>query len=199
MAKRTLDVVIASSLLVVALPVLGPLWGLVRLDGGPVFYGHVRIGRKGVPFSCYKFRSMVVDSDTVLDRLLKTDPSAAAEWAASHKLTNDPRVTRVGRFLRKTSLDEMPQLFNVIRGDMSLVGPRPVVTKELEYYGANVRYYKAVRPGITGLWQISGRSDTTYTERVMLDTDYVRKWSLWRDFIILLKTVPAVLLQRGAR
>ena len=197
--KRFFDVLAASFLLLFTLPVLAIIGCLVRKDGGPVFYGHERVGQNGVPFKCYKFRSMVVDSSSALERLLATDPQARKEWEATRKLTRDPRVTLIGRLLRKTSLDEIPQLFNVLKGDMSLVGPRPVVSKELEYYGPEVRYYEAVRPGITGLWQISGRSDTTYAERVALDSQYVKKWNLKLDILILLKTLPAVLLQKGAR
>lgn len=197
--KRCFDIVSASLLLLVTFPVFFVLWWCAKRDGGPAFFQHIRIGRGGRSFGCYKFRSMVMDSDRVLKRLLETDPTAAREWAATQKLQKDPRITPVGRLLRKTSLDELPQLLNVIKGEMSLVGPRPVVRSELEYYGGNVKYYEAVRPGITGLWQISGRSDTTYAERVALDTEYVQKWTLRRDVMILLKTIPAVLAQKGAR
>ncbi|GEN62408.1 hypothetical protein AOE01nite_06320 [Acetobacter oeni] len=139
------------------------------------------------------------NSDQVLAEHLASNPEAAREWLASRKLTRDPRVTRIGKFLRRTSLDELPQLLNVLCAEMSLVGPRPVVQEELRYYGQNLYYYETVRPGITGLWQISGRSDTSYDDRVALDTRYVREWSLWLDLVILVRTLPAVLSQRGAR
>jgi undecaprenyl-phosphate galactose phosphotransferase len=142
---------------------------------------------------------MVQDADRVLDHVLATDPAAAAEWAATQKLRDDPRVTAFGRFLRRSSLDELPQLFNVLRGEMSLIGPRPIVQAEVARYGEEIEYYYQTKPGITGLWQVSGRSDTSYQRRVALDVWYVRNWTLWHDIAILLKTVPAVLLQRGAQ
>lgn len=197
--KIVFDRMAAGLMLIAALPVFAILWFLVKKDGGPGLYGHVRVGRGGVPFPCLKFRTMVVDSDTVLARVLEENPTAAIEWKATRKLTNDPRITPVGHFLRRTSIDELPQLLNVLRGEMSLVGPRPVVEAELAYYGTDACYYRAVRPGITGLWQISGRSDTTYGERVALDARYVRTWSFFGDMVILLKTLPAVLMQKGAR
>jgi UDP-galactose-lipid carrier transferase len=141
---------------------------------------------------------MVTNSDRVLTDLLARDPDATAEWQATQKLRRDPRVTPIGRFLRKTSLDELPQLVNVLRGDMSLVGPRPIVAAERRFYGKHIDDYYSIRPGITGLWQISGRSDTSYERRVELDVWYVRNWTLWRDVVILLKTLPIVLLRRGA-
>jgi UDP-galactose-lipid carrier transferase len=140
----------------------------------------------------------VTESDRVLEKLLFNDPVAAAEWAATQKLRNDPRITSVGRFLRLSSLDELPQLFNVLRGEMSLVGPRPIVQAEVARYGDEIEYYYETKPGLTGLWQVSGRSDTSYERRVRLDVWYVRNWTLWHDIAILLKTIPAVFLQRGA-
>jgi exopolysaccharide production protein ExoY len=165
-----------------------------------VLYRHTRIGLNARPFHCLKFRTMAEGADQLLARHLADNPQAAAEWAAQRKLANDPRITRLGNLLRKTSLDELPQLLNVLRGQMSLVGPRPVVHDELEeHYGADGRTaYAAARPGITGLWQISGRSGTTYKERVTLDIAYVHTWSLLLDIKILLRTVPAVLARRGA-
>jgi lipopolysaccharide/colanic/teichoic acid biosynthesis glycosyltransferase len=139
-----------------------------------------------------------VNGDRILADLLAKDPEAAAEWAATQKLRNDPRITPIGRFLRNTSLDELPQLLNVLHGEMSLVGPRPVVQSELSFYGENADYYMQARPGMTGLWQVSGRSDTTYEQRVRLDVWYVRNWTLWHDLAILLKTIPVVLFRRGA-
>jgi len=198
--KRSLDIIGAAALLFVAAPLFLAIALIVRRDGGPVLFRHTRVGLRGRTFPCLKFRSMVTDADARLAKLLAEDPAAAAEWAARRKLPRDPRITRIGAFLRRTSLDELPQLLNVLRGQMSLVGPRPVVREELDrHYGpAAASAYAQTRPGITGLWQISGRSDTTYAERVTLDTRYVREWSLGLDIKILLKTIPAVLMRRGA-
>jgi len=198
--KRVFDVAVSVLLIAILLPALLVIAGFVAWGGGPVLYGHKRIGRDNRPFKCLKFRTMAVDSDKILANLLATDPEVAREWRQNFKLENDPRITRIGRFLRKTSLDELPQLLNVIRGEMSLVGPRPVVADELRYYyGENADYYHMVRPGITGLWQVSGRSATTYDRRVFLDTCYVRNWNLWTDVAILFNTVPSVLGGDGAR
>ncbi|ACI50526.1 exopolysaccharide biosynthesis polyprenyl glycosylphosphotransferase [Gluconacetobacter diazotrophicus PA1 5] len=197
--KIAFDVAVASALLFLALPVFLILYGLVRMDGGPATFGHLRVGRNGQPFRCLKFRTMVPNAEEVLADLLARDAHAAAEWAATRKLTNDPRITAIGRLLRQTSLDELPQLLNVLRLDMSLVGPRPIVTAEADHYGDDMEYYHAIRPGITGLWQVSGRSDTSYPRRVQLDNWYVRNWSLWNDVVILARTVPAVLFRNGAR
>ena len=197
--KVALDLFVASLVLLAILPVLVVVYALVRLDGGPAIFGHMRIGRDGRPFRCLKFRTMAVNADSILAELLARDPQAAAEWEATRKLTSDPRITPIGRILRKTSLDELPQILNVLRLEMSLVGPRPIVGAEEVHYGKDMAYYTATRPGITGLWQVSGRSDTSYTRRVQLDNWYVRNWSLWRDVVILVKTIPAVLAQKGAR
>jgi undecaprenyl-phosphate galactose phosphotransferase len=197
-AKMAIDVGLAGSALVVLAPVMLLIACAVRCDGGAALFAHARIGRNGQVFYCLKFRSMVVDSDAALQRLFATDPAAREEWLRTHKLRRDPRVTWIGRILRKTSLDELPQLLNVLRLDMSLVGPRPIVSAEVPKYGADIAYYYATRPGITGLWQVSGRSDTTYAHRVSLDTSYVRDWTLWRDISILIRTIPAVLSGRGA-
>ncbi len=197
--KRALDVAGAAALLLVLAPAFILLALLVRADGGPAFYAHRRVGRGGTSFGCLKFRSMVVDSQARLEALLASDPAARAEWEATRKLRQDPRVTRVGRFLRASSLDELPQLINVLRGEMSLVGPRPVIQSELESFdGAAAAHYMSVRPGITGLWQISGRSDTSYAQRVALDVAYVAQPSLWTDVKILLRTPLAVLSRKGA-
>jgi undecaprenyl-phosphate galactose phosphotransferase len=196
--KTAIDVIVASAALLVLAPLLVLLAALVKLDGGPVLFAHTRIGRGGNRFPCLKFRSMVVDADVVLQRLLESDAAAAAEWAETQKLRHDPRITWIGRILRNTSLDELPQLFNVLRRDMSLVGPRPIVTAEMSRYGGDIVYYLAARPGITGLWQVSGRSDTSYAERVALDAAYVRDWSLWKDAAIVARTIPAVLKRKGA-
>ncbi len=196
--KVVFDVVAAVIMLIVLTPVLLAISLLVALDGGPVLYAHTRIGAGGRKFHCLKFRSMAQDSDAVLRHLLQTDPAAAAEWAEKQKLRNDPRITWIGRLLRSTSLDELPQLFNVLRLEMSLVGPRPIVAAEVPRYRDAIAYYYEARPGLTGLWQISGRSDTGYAQRVALDTWYVKNWSMWHDVAILAKTVPAVLKRRGA-
>lgn len=198
-AKRAMDILGAGALLLLALPAFLVIAALVRRDGGRVFYAHERVGRGGRLFGCLKFRSMVVDADRRLAALLERDPAARAEWEATRKLKNDPRVTWIGRFLRATSLDELPQLINVLRGDMSLVGPRPVQAAELAaFYGAAAQHYLAVRPGITGPWQVSGRNDTSYAQRVALDVAYVTQPSLLADVKILLRTPIVVLARRGA-
>lgn len=197
--KRVLDVTAAVLLLALLAPLLAIVACAIRLQGGPVLYGHRRLGRGLREFRCLKFRTMRTDGDEVLTRLLDTDPAARREWRETRKLRDDPRVTRLGRLLRRTSMDELPQLINVLRGEMSLVGPRPVVREELdEHYGPAAAAYALVRPGITGLWQVSGRSDTTYRTRVALDTEYVATMSLAKDATILLRTVGVVLLGRGA-
>jgi Undecaprenyl-phosphate galactose phosphotransferase WbaP len=199
MLKRALDILGAGALLLLAAPAFALLALLIRADGGPAFYAHERVGRGGRRFGCLKFRSMVTDSQVRLAALLDADPAARAEWEATRKLKDDPRVTRTGRFLRATSLDELPQLINVLRGEMSLVGPRPVVAAELAaHYGAAADHYLSVRPGITGLWQISGRSETSYDTRVALDTQYATNLSVWTDLGILLRTPVVVLSRRGA-
>lgn len=199
LTKRLFDLAIASLVLLFIAPMLLVLMVAIRLqDGGPAIYGHPRVGLGGRPFKCLKLRTMVTNSDDVLRRVLAADPAAAREWAANRKLAADPRITRMGKFLRRSSLDELPQIFNVIRGDMSLVGPRPVVRDELLRYDlAKVHYLKA-RPGITGLWQVSGRSNTTYERRVELDKVYVLRWSFLSDLLIMLRTVPALATRRGA-
>ena len=197
--KRFFDIVVAWTMVLFLTPLFVAFSVLIKLDGGPVVFGHERVGRNGKPFECLKFRTMVADADARLARHLDRDPDARAEWVASFKLKHDPRITWIGRFLRKTSLDELPQLLNVIRGEMSLVGPRPVIREELErYYGCEAAHYTKALPGITGLWQVSGRNDTTYAERVRLDAWYAKNWSLWGDIVILLRTVPAVLRNSGA-
>jgi undecaprenyl-phosphate galactose phosphotransferase len=196
--KAGFDQIAAIAALILLAPLLLVLALLVRADGGPALYCHRRIGAGGRMFDCLKFRSMMLDADGVLRRLLATDPAAADEWAATQKLRDDPRITRIGRFLRASSLDELPQLLNVVRGEMSLVGPRPIVRAEVARYGSNIEHYYAAKPGLTGLWQVSGRSDMSYARRVQLDVWYVRNWSLWHDIAILFKTIPAVFLRRGA-
>ncbi|WP_231038471.1 undecaprenyl-phosphate galactose phosphotransferase WbaP [Pectinatus haikarae] len=165
---------------------------------GPVIFTHRRVGKNGRMFPCYKFRTMVMNAQEVLEKSLEKDPELQKKWELAFKLKNDPRITRVGKFLRKTSLDELPQIINVFLGQMSLVGPRPIITKEVERYGEYIHDYYLVPPGITGLWQVSGRSDTTYAERVEMDTWYVRNWSVWIDIVLLYKTILAVFFQKGA-
>ncbi|PXA98349.1 exopolysaccharide biosynthesis protein [Nostoc sp. 3335mG] len=199
-AKRTFDVVLASAMLFFALPaMLFIALIMYSTDRGPIFFAHERVGHNGRRFRCLKFRSMVVNSQDALRRHLELFPQARAEWEATQKLRDDPRITRLGRFLRITSLDELPQLINVIRGDMSLVGPRPIVEDEVVRYAEEITHYSAVRPGITGLWQVSGRSDVDYDQRVQLDSLYVRQWSFVGDMIILIKTVKVVILRTGSR
>lgn len=198
-AKRVLDIAIASTALFLLLPLMllvaAAIWAGDRKS--PIFR-HQRLGRGGQPFGRLKFRTMVVDSQSALASYLAVNPDAQVEWAATHKLTDDPRVTALGRVLRKTSLDELPQLLNVLSGEMSLVGPRPIVQAEVVRYGAAFPTCFAVPPGVTGLWQVSGRSETTYAERVALDLDYASHWSLRRDLVILVRTIPAVFAQRGS-
>jgi exopolysaccharide production protein ExoY len=170
-----------------------------RKDGAPIFFGHYRVGMDGHMFKCWKFRTMVRNSAEVLEELLKNDPQARAEWDRDQKLTNDPRITPVGHFLRKTSLDELPQLFNVLCGEMSLVGPRPITLNELERYGESRWHYLNVQPGMTGLWQVSGRNNTTYDERVELDRSYAEERGLLGDLSILLRTVKVVVARDGAK
>ena len=197
--KRIFDLVctICGGLLI--LPIIAVIALLVAIDNrGNVIFAHRRIGKDGKEFPCYKFQSMVPNAQEILQDYLAKNPEARKEWDESFKLTNDPRVTKLGSFLRKTSLDELPQLWNVIKGDMSLVGPRPIVKKEIERYGEYFREYAMVLPGITGMWQASGRSDTTYEERVSMDTWYVRNWSVWLDIMYLAKTFTAVIFGKGA-
>ncbi|TAK78484.1 MAG: exopolysaccharide biosynthesis protein [Aquabacterium sp.] len=174
-------------------------WMIWKRDGLPVFFGHYRVGRDGKLFRCLKFRTMARDAERMLAELLRDDPAARAEWEKDQKLTHDPRITPVGHFLRRTSLDELPQLFNVLRGEMSLVGPRPITVGELKRYGGVRWHYLSVRPGMTGLWQVSGRNNTTYEERVALDRSYVEQRSMWLDLRILFKTVGVVVARDGAR
>lgn len=197
--KRVMDcflTLLGGSALFPAMLILGIA---VRLDSrGPALFKHKRIGRNGKFFNVYKFRTMAVNADELLEKHLTENPEARKEWEATQKLKDDPRITKVGRFLRKTSLDELPQLLNVITGDMSLVGPRPIVQSEISRYGADYEMYIRVRPGITGLWQVSGRNDLSYEERVRLDHHYVCNWSVWLDVLIIARTIPEVLRCAGA-
>lgn len=196
--KRSFDIVGALSIILALSPALLALGYLVGRDGGNRIYGHERVGLNGRKFKCLKFRSMVTNSKEVLEEVLRTDPIARAEWDKDFKLKNDPRITKIGHFIRKTSLDELPQLWNVVRGDMSLVGPRPVIEDELSRYAGDVDYYLMAKPGMTGLWQVSGRNDVDYETRVYFDSWYVKNWSLWNDIAILFKTVGVVLKRDGA-
>jgi len=197
-AKRTFDIVGALAIILVASPLLIYLYWQVKKDGGPAIYGHKRVGRNGKHFKCLKFRSMILDSQVVLAKLLAEDENARCEWEKDFKLRNDPRITKIGHFIRKSSLDELPQLFNVLRGEMSLVGPRPIIDDELVRYCDDVDYYLMAKPGMTGLWQVSGRNDIDYETRVYFDSWYVKNWSLWNDIAILFKTINVVLRRDGA-
>lgn len=196
--KRATDIVGASVLAVAFLPVVLVVTVSLIREGGPVVFAHERIGKAGRKIKVYKFRSMIPNAQQVLEGLLRTDPALKAEWEVDHKLRNDPRITPIGKFLRSTSLDEIPQLWNVFRGDMSLVGPRPIVEAEMEKYGRALRYYLVCKPGITGLWQVSGRNDTDYGRRVALDRQYAEKAGLMLDLAILVRTVLVVLRRSGA-
>jgi undecaprenyl-phosphate galactose phosphotransferase len=196
--KRLFDIVVSTCILLVGLPALTWIAMRVRASGGPIFYGHPRQGQGNRRFACYKFRTMAPDADRLLSELLARDPEARAEWERDFKLKNDPRITPIGHFLRRTSLDELPQLWNVLKGEMSLVGPRPIVTAELERYGNQLEYYLEAKPGLTGLWQISGRNDISYDSRVYLDAWYVKNWSLFNDIVILLRTFKVIFRREGA-
>jgi Undecaprenyl-phosphate galactose phosphotransferase WbaP len=198
-AKRSMDLVFSCTLLLLLLPLLAGISLFVAVDTGlPVFYSQERLGRGGRTFRIWKFRTMVRNSAQVLDQYLASHPEEQREWALCHKLLKDPRVTTMGRFLRRTSLDELPQLWNVLRGEMSLVGPRPIVSAEVKKYQKQFTIYTKTMPGMTGLWQVSGRNHTTYDQRVALDVHYVRNWSVWLDVYLLAKTVAVVLTGHGA-
>jgi exopolysaccharide production protein ExoY len=193
--KRMADIFLALSGIVLLAPLLLIcFFAIVFTSPGPALFRHRRVGFSGKHFDCLKFRTMVADAPERLRRLLESDPVAAAEWATQRKLRYDPRVTAVGAILRKSSLDELPQLFNVLRGDMSIVGPRPVTDEELVRYSTSIDAYLACRPGITGLWQVSGRSSTTYSKRVACDAFYAHHWSMTLDAKILIVTIPSLLL-----
>lgn len=196
---RLFDIVTAAAILIVTLPFLVCLAVVLYVtDPGPLFFVHKRVGKRGRAFGCIKFRTMKVNGDEILREHLAISHVARREWAETRKLRNDPRVTRIGILVRKLSLDEFPQLINVLRGEMSIVGPRPIVDSEVARYGRYFEHYCSIRPGLTGLWQISGRSDTTYNERVRLDVQYVASKSLLLDTWLVVKTVPAVLFARGS-
>lgn len=198
-ACRLLDISLALAGLIFVAPLMILVAIAIKIqDGGPIFFGHARIGYEGRAFRCWKFRSMVVDAEARLAALLARDPDARREWDRDQKLRKDPRVTLLGRLLRVSSLDELPQLFNVLVGEMSLVGPRPIVTAEVARYGRRFAHYCSVRPGITGLWQVSGRNDTGYRKRVAMDTLFAQRVSPLLYLGLLFATVPAVLLRRGS-
>jgi exopolysaccharide production protein ExoY len=194
-AKRCIDIVLAISGIVLLAPLLIICFVATMITSpGPALFRHKRVGFNGKHFDCLKFRTMVTDAPERLQRLLKSDPLAASEWAANRKLKDDPRVTAIGAILRKSSLDELPQLFNVLKGEMSIVGPRPVTDEELQRYTTSMGAYLACRPGITGLWQVSGRSSTTYDKRVACDAFYARNWSMALDAKIVIVTIPSMLV-----
>ncbi|WP_102222579.1 sugar transferase [Acidimangrovimonas sediminis] len=198
--KRVVDRFAAVVLIVFFLPFLVTVALALKLtEGGPILFAHERVGLHGRRFRCLKFRTMVPDAEARLQALLDADPVARREWEATRKLTDDPRISCLGHLLRRTSLDELPQLFNVLRGDMSLVGPRPVTIGESRFYGRYFADYQSARPGVTGLWQVMGRSDTSYQRRVAMDVTYVRNISFGRDVAILWRTAHVVLARKGAR
>jgi len=197
--KRLIDISICVVGGLLILPFVGVLALLIKLDSpGPVFYGHHRLGKDGKFFTAWKFRSMVSNSREVLENLLASNPAIRSEWETNHKIHDDPRITKMGKFLRKTSLDELPQVWNVLKGEMSLVGPRPIVEEEVAKYGHHYALFASVKPGMSGLWQVSGRSETDYEERIALDILYIQSWSLWLDMYILFKTLGVVLGGKGA-
>ena len=197
--SRILDVCVAVTMLIVLLPVMLVIpIGILISDPGPIFFAQKRVGKNGRIIKCLKFRTMCVDADEKLKKLLATSPRLREEWKEKQKLDRDPRITRFGQFLRQSSLDELPQLFAIVMGDMSLVGPRPIIEAEIPRYGRFITSYLSVKPGLTGLWQVTGRNNTTYRRRVATDVFYVRSKSLWLDLKILLATIPAVLTGRGS-
>jgi Undecaprenyl-phosphate galactose phosphotransferase WbaP len=197
--KRVTDLAIAVIGGILILPFLLIIALLILIDSpGPVLYRHLRLGMNGRHFYAYKFRSMVADSEERLEKLLKSDVEIEREWKSNHKLTRDPRITRIGKFLRKTSIDEFPQLINILKGEMALVGPRPIVDTEVEKYGEDYSRIFSIKPGLTGLWQVSGRSNTNYEERIAYDTFYLQSWSVWMDLWILFKTFGVVMRGKGA-
>ncbi|WP_417242915.1 sugar transferase [Celeribacter sp.] len=196
--KRLFDLGFAILIAPIAVPLIALLWALVRMEGKPALYAHRRVGKNGVLFNCYKLRTMKVDADAILARLCAEDPAIAAEWHTYQKLENDPRITRMGRFLRATSLDELPQLWNVVTGDMSFVGPRPYTAdQEAMYENAGGHAYRSMRPGITGIWQVEGRSATTFIDRARFDNDYGSRQSLGLDLSLIARTVGVVFAKTG--
>lgn len=198
--KRALDLFMLILGSIVVIPFMLIVALLVKVSSpGPLFYGHERIGKKGQTIKVWKFRSMIVNADKALEKILAENPEYRAEWESSRKLKNDPRITGIGKFLRKTSLDELPQVFNILKGEMSFIGPRPVTRSEEEKYGENFEYIFSVSPGLSGMWQVSGRSDTDYGERVAFDSYYIQNWSLWLDIWLIFRTIGVVISGKGAR
>ncbi|HEY3779027.1 MAG TPA: sugar transferase [Rhizomicrobium sp.] len=197
--QRLVDCIICFFAMPLAVALGGVIALSIRLDGGPALYSQRRVGHGGRIFNCLKFRSMVLNADERLEEVLAADPSAREQWERYQKLEDDPRITPLGRILRACSLDELPQLINVCRGEMSIVGPRPILTEQVLLYGESFPEYCRLRPGITGLWQIAGRNKFTFAERVRLDMQYAKSWSVWSDLRIILLTIPAVLAGRGAK
>lgn len=195
--KRVLDVVLAIVLGILLLPIIAVLFFVARSDGGPAFFAHKRVGQNGKPFYCLKMRTMVLNAEEKLGEYLKNNPEAAAEWAKTQKLADDPRITEVGRFLRKTSLDELPQIWNVLKGDMSFVGPRPIVEAELEHYGPLADMYLSMKPGVTGHWQVFGRENGCYTERRNMDRAYSRQMSIAKDLELIARTATVIVRPTG--
>jgi Undecaprenyl-phosphate galactose phosphotransferase WbaP len=198
LTKRLFDLSVAAVLLILLSPLMLIIAVALKWEGGHVLFAHTRVGKNSRAFRCFKFRSMVPDAEAKLQKLLQSNSQLKLQWDKEHKLKDDPRISKLGAFLRRTSLDELPQLFNVLKSEMSLVGPRPIVREELQKYGLEKSYYLMVRPGMTGLWQVSGRNDVDYETRVYLDAWYVKNWSLWYDLAILFKTIKVVLWRNGA-
>ena len=195
--KRVIDIVGALAGIILLLPIFLIVAIAIKIEDpkGNIIFGHKRVGKDGKLFPCYKFRSMFANAEEMKKNFTEEQKK---EYAETFKLKDDPRITKVGKFTRKTSIDELPQLFNILKGEMSIVGPRPIVTDELKFYGEYAKYYKSVKPGLTGLWQVSGRSDTTYDERVALDMEYVSKRSTFKDLYIIIMTVVKVLKREGS-
>jgi Undecaprenyl-phosphate galactose phosphotransferase WbaP len=197
--KRCLDLIVSGGLLLLLTPLLLLICIGIKINSqGPIFFNHLRYGRNGKAFRALKFRTMVTNADRILTAYLERHPELKREWQLDHKLKNDPRITRVGRWLRRYSLDELPQLVNILAGHMSLVGPRPIVHSEIARYATSYGLYTRVSPGLTGLWQVSGRNNTSYQERVAFDEYYIRNWSIWMDLYILARTFEAVVHADGA-
>ena len=197
-AKWALDIALVLPALIFLLPIFIGFAVIIKLDGGPVLFAQKRIGRSGKTFHMLKLRTMRVDAEAALSELIARCPDAAAEWAQYQKLRNDPRVTWVGRFLRKSSIDELPQLFNILRGDMSVVGQRPILPCQCDSYGRHMAGYERARPGLTGLWQVRGRNALSFEQRAQMGSEYINRWSLWFDIKLILLTVPAVMLSKDA-
>lgn len=198
--KRCFDIVVAFLLLIILSPLIIYFFCRIYFDGGHVIFADKRVGLNGKKFKCYKFRTMVFNSNKILNDLLIRDSDAKKEWEKYFKLKNDPRITRVGRFLRKSSFDELPQLWNVLIGDMSIIGPRPIIDndEQINKYGIYLKYYYSVRPGMSGLWQISGRNELTFRERIKLDMKYIKSATIFTDIYILFKTIPVLIFRKGA-